>query len=210
MSETIEPGVPIERANANRGACQPIENCDELIAEICDRLGEGELLREICELPGMPSTNSFHRWIMDDPPAWGRYMQAREIQAHSYAARAMDEALGATDAAIGKLQLDALKWAAGKLAPRFYGKSQQLKLADADGGKLDTAPLVGELLTMLGSGGAPAEQPTILNVTPRRIEQGATSELPAAPAVRAFDNPGYRPRAKRLPPAINSGVDDLV
>lgn len=180
------------------GVAVAIPNRDEIIAEICDRLGEGESLTAICELPGMPRHNTFFRWLHGDDAAWQRYTQAREIQAHAYAARAMDEALGATDAAIGKLRLDALKWAAGKLAPKFYGDSQQVRHADADGNKLDTAPLVGELLTMLG-GNASADQAPI-NITPRLVNGNPQ------PALRAFDV-GYKPRAKRaLPPA----VDDLV
>ena len=62
------------------------------------------------------------------------YARAREEQAETYADRLIEEAFSAEDASIGRLRMDALKWAASKLAPKRYGDAVQMKHTDADGG----------------------------------------------------------------------------
>lgn len=91
--------------------------------EICRRIADGESLRKMCEGDDMPSAETVRRWLADEKHAEfrGQYACAREAQGDSYAERAVDEALGANDAAIGRLRMDALKWAASKLAPKKYG-----------------------------------------------------------------------------------------
>jgi hypothetical protein len=108
------------------------------------------------------------------------------------------------DVARDKLRVETRLKLLAKWNPKKYGDNMQLRHADAEGGKLDTQPLVSELLTMLGPGAtlqaavkleAPAEKrgafgTPLLNVTP---------EEPAH---------GYRPRTKRAEPA--SDIDDLI
>lgn len=89
--------------------------------EICKRLSEGESLRTICEDDLMPSRETVRRWLADNETFRGQYAHAREVQADHYADRVVDDALTATDASIGRLRMDALKWAASKLAPKKYG-----------------------------------------------------------------------------------------
>ena len=141
---------------------------EEIISEFCSRLTEGEALTAIIESPSMPGMGTVFRWLNADPAAWEKYTRARETQAHLYAARAMDEALSAKDAQIGRLRMDALKWAAGKLAPKFYGDSTQLRHADADGEKINNSGLVSELLNLMGANTqAPIEgKAKLKNVTP--------------------------------------------
>jgi hypothetical protein len=98
----------------------------------------------------------------------------------------------------------------GKWNVKVYGESTQLRHADAEGGKLDTQPLVSELLTMLGPGAT--------------LQAAVKIEAPASHArvedkASAFGTPllnvtpedpahGYRPRTKRAEPA--SDIDDLI
>lgn len=178
---------------AYRNRWNPIANRQELIDEICDRLMSGEPMAQICRDGRMPTPEVIGGWAAADDAIATALANARE---HGHDAIAMD-ALDISDNLSGdvprdKLRVDTRLKLLAVWNPKRYGASQQVKLADADGNKLDTAPLVGELLGMM-AGAAPDSQPAMRNVTPVVIEQ--------APS------PGYRPRAKRNPPP---DIDDLV
>jgi len=194
MSEalrTSEPfGVPFP----------PREDRFEIFDELFERIADGEAITAIAADAHMPSTSTLFRWMSQDTGAWEAYMRAREIQAHVYASRVITEAHGATDPAIGRLRMDALKWAAGKLAPKVYGDSTQIKHADADGNKLDTAPLVNELLSAMG--GASNAPLTLINVTPNQDSAPASGYKPPEERIKLRRAPIVRTAA--------SDVDDLV
>ena len=101
---------------------RPSSFSQEIADEICERLREGESLRAICENDHMPSKSTVLLWVQKDEQGFSdQYTRARELQGETYADRAVHEALTASDAGIGRLRMDALKWAAGKLAPKKYG-----------------------------------------------------------------------------------------
>lgn len=172
---------------------------DVLIEEVFRRISEGRTLTKVCGDSDMPSLSTFFRWIAGDEEKWAAFIRARESCAHVFAAQVHDEAFSAVDPALGKLRVDALKWTAGKLASKYYGESTQLRHADADGAKLDTAPLVSELLGLMSPGataGGVADQPVKrANVPAPQVTYREVAPKPARPA--------YRPRGA-------SAVDDLV
>lgn len=102
---------------------RPTLYTDEIAKEICDRLAAGESLRAMCsEDDRLPHESTVRRWDVEDVEGFStRYARARAFQADHYADRIVDGALNATDAALGRLHMDALKWAASKLAPKRYG-----------------------------------------------------------------------------------------
>lgn len=171
---------------------------ETLIEKVMDRIAKGESLTKVCEDRGMPSVTTFFRWIQGDETKWSEYLRAREIQAHVFASRVVDVTYEQLDPATIKVRMDALKWAAARGSPKHFGDSTQLRHADADGGKLDTAPLVSELLALMpGATPAPAAaaaKPTHRVVSESRIDPPATQSA----------RPAYRPRVAR------SDVDDLV
>jgi hypothetical protein len=122
--------------------------------QICEQLSEGVSLRKICKRPGMPNISTVFRWLGDDRYAKFRdqYARAREAQADTLA----DEIIYLADTPkvgtvttvkavtidgasveevttkkldmIGhrRLQVDARKWLAAKLAPKKYGDRLEL------------------------------------------------------------------------------------
>jgi hypothetical protein len=120
---------------------RPSEFSAAIAEEICERISLGESLRRICEDDHMPAERTVHRWLSQipdcgDPDDWTndfrqQYARAREVQADTFADKIVDEAFGATDAAIGRLRMDALKWKASKLAPKKYG--DKLAIGGDDG-----------------------------------------------------------------------------
>jgi hypothetical protein len=93
--------------------------------EILTKIAEGESLRAICRDNGLKESSVRYRFATDETLS-AQYAQARVAQAHHYAEKVVDEALDAKDAQIGRLRMDALKWAAGKLAPKLYGDKLQV------------------------------------------------------------------------------------
>jgi len=93
---------------------------------IFDAMAEGDSLRKVCKRMGL-HTPTTHTFIHDNDDLRERYTHARELRAEVYA----EEALTVTKASAlgqqfqGKLvkadgaraYLDAIKWAAGRMAP---------------------------------------------------------------------------------------------
>lgn len=117
----------------------------EIANAICDRLAGGESLRKICGADrdeGFPGQTVVYQWLATNEEFAKQYAHARETQGETYADRAVDEALTAQDAAIGRLRMDALKWAASKLAPKKYGDKTTHEHTGEGGGAIKTAVTV--------------------------------------------------------------------
>lgn len=106
---------------------RPSKYTDAIAKEICRRIAEGETLRSICAEPGTPSIDAVCDWLEKRPDFRQQYAQARSLQADRFAERVVDEAFSAKDAQIGRLRMDALKWAASKIAPKKYGERVELE-----------------------------------------------------------------------------------
>lgn len=118
--------------------------------EICERIAEGESLRAICAADDMPNKATVFKWLAADRAFSDQYARARECQADALA----DEVVYIADTpqigtksvskATGleitegdmiehrRLQVDARKWMAGKLAPKKYGNKQEIDLNVTD------------------------------------------------------------------------------
>lgn len=123
-------------------------------ATICERIADGESLRQICSDDGMPGTSTVFVWLSQDPQFVEQYARAREAQADAM----FDDILSIADdgrndwmekrnadgQVIGwqengeairrsQLRIDARKWMAGKLKPKKYGEKLELDHKSTDG-----------------------------------------------------------------------------
>lgn len=120
----------------------------EAIADaICERIADGESLRDICQSDDMPARSTVFKWLSEQPSFSDRYTRAREEQADAI----FDEALSIADDArndwmerhnqdgesVGwqlngehvqrsRLRIETRKWVAGKLRPKVYGDKVSL------------------------------------------------------------------------------------
>lgn len=109
---------------------RPTIYSQEIADEICDRLAHGETLRSIiASSPHLPSRTTIYRWNADNEDFRNQYTKARAEQADYYAELIVDESYSSHDAAIGRLRVDALKWAASKMAPKKYGDKIEIETA---------------------------------------------------------------------------------
>lgn len=121
---------------------RPSDFTPEMANTICERVADGESLRKVCEDEAMPDRSTVRRWLSQQPEFRIQYAHAREEQADVYAERIVDEAEGATDAALGRLKMDALKWTASKLAPKRYGDKVTTEHTGPDGGPVQSSVTV--------------------------------------------------------------------
>jgi hypothetical protein len=117
-------------------AGRPTIYSKELVEEICKRLGNGQTLRSICREEGFPNQDTVHNWLNKYPEFVEQYTHARIQQADTYAEMIVDEAFSSHDAAIGRLRMDALKWAASKMAPKKYGDKIEVEANQTNNIKL--------------------------------------------------------------------------
>lgn len=186
-----------------------------IVNQICERLAKGEPLASICRDPEMPSAFDVWNYQDRDDSIKAAIARAREIGEEAIAldAQLIVDGLkpvpgvpveAARDKARAEVRLKLL----AKFNPKRWGESTQLRHADADGAKLDTAPLVGELLGLMNAPGvqlATAAPVTARLVSESRIEAPRAppaSDKPRGAYARSKTRPAYRARA--------AGVNDLI
>lgn len=128
----------------------------EVIADaICDEIAIGRSLLKITEHKDFPSERTVYRWLDENEAFRQKYARAREFQADHYSAEIID--LADTDRITQKrtikpdgseeivildqtertrLQIDARKWYASKLAPKKYGDKVLNEHSGPDGGAI--------------------------------------------------------------------------
>jgi hypothetical protein len=114
----------------------------ETLAEVFRQLAEGKTLIEICAEKGMPSKATIYRMVEESPQLRDDYARARSKQADTFAEMIVAESRTSTDAQLGRLRMDALKWAASKIAPKKYGDKVEVEHA----GEVDIVVKIGGAL----------------------------------------------------------------
>ena len=123
---------------------------DEAVAEvICNRIIEGQSLREICRDEGMPSKSVVYRWLDSEPKFRDSYARARESQMEVWADElkeiaddsrndymdrlskdgTIDRVLDPENVQRSRLRIDTMKWLMSKLAPRKYSDKIDINLS---------------------------------------------------------------------------------
>jgi hypothetical protein len=101
----------------------------EIAKEICHRLAHGESLTGICRDKHMPSEFAVRNWAMQDVQGFASlYARARQDQANHLAESIIEIADNATDANLARLQIDARRWFAAKVAPKSWGDNLQVSV----------------------------------------------------------------------------------
>lgn len=107
---------------------------EKLADEICGEIAAGGALRELCRVKAdWPAERTVYQWLEEHPEFAQQYARARELQAHGEFDEIKTIADNARDANIARLQIDARKWRAGKLAPKVYGDKVINEITGKDG-----------------------------------------------------------------------------
>lgn len=116
-------------------AGRPSAYSDTTADEICERLADGESLRQICRDEHMPDKATIFRWLNDERFRGfrDRYAHAREAQADALFDELVEIAddTGELDDNVkvqrARLQIDTRKWVASRLAPKKYGETNKIE-----------------------------------------------------------------------------------
>lgn len=111
-----------ETAEAMLGQAAEGPSAEALMARVCERIAAGESLRVLCRDQGMPPAAMIRRWLTESEAFRAAYLRAREDRADVLADEIIEIADRAEGPTAARLQVEARKWAAAKLAPKRYGE----------------------------------------------------------------------------------------
>ncbi|HGT4302229.1 TPA: hypothetical protein ACM24I_000056 [Neisseria meningitidis] len=124
-------------SDTKRKLGRPTDYTKDMADNICEKISGGLSLRAICAEPGMPARGTVYRWLIENADFQDQYARAREKQADYCAEEIIEiaDSAEAESAAVSKakLQIDARKWAASKIAPKKYGDKTELDVKSSDG-----------------------------------------------------------------------------
>jgi hypothetical protein len=173
-----------KKRNLYRG--RPTQFSQAAADRICEQIAQGYSLRGIVSFdPHVPGRATVHRWLRERPEFRDQYAQAQERRADAYFDMALEVACYEPDIQRARLIVDTLKWSAGRLSPKRYGRhissdgeplqfnaaslilkqivSRPLVLAELAAGEVSVERLIQEF-QLLGPNGSDANQPTT-NIT---------------------------------------------
>nr|DAU57517.1 MAG TPA: terminase small subunit [Caudoviricetes sp.] len=135
-------------SDTKRKIGRPTKYNGAMIEDICEKIANGRSLRSICAEDGMPTTSTVCKWLIENKEFSEQYARAREKQADYFAEEIIEiaDSAEAESAAVSKakLQIDARKWAASKIAPKKYGDKQEIDVKSSDGSMRPTVRLNAE------------------------------------------------------------------
>lgn len=169
-AESAEAGSP-PAPPAKPG--RPSSFTQEVGDRICELMANGDSLRDICSLDNMPNRSTVARWLAANAQFRDQYAHACEMRQEELFDQIIDIAdtpqIGtkSVSKASGieisegdmiehrRLQVEARKWALGKMAPKKYGDKQTTELTGADGGPIQVqtaAALTDDQLAAIAAG----------------------------------------------------------
>lgn len=123
----------------------------KIINEICERVTNGEALRNICNEDGQISSTTFYEWLDDDEDKQERYTRAGKDRANHIFEDILDIADNQEKDVLedkdgneyinhnvinrAKIRIDARKWMLGKMDPTKYADTSKLQLEGGDPNK---------------------------------------------------------------------------
>jgi hypothetical protein len=144
-SEGIAPTVMVSEEPKAKG--RPTKYTEAVAAEICQRVGEGETLNQICRDAHMPARPTVVSWVLQNKEGFSDiYARAKELQLEHWADEIIDVADDATNDFMerkngddkesswvlngehvqrSRLRVDSRKWLLAKLKPKVYGEGTQ-------------------------------------------------------------------------------------
>lgn len=191
--QDINAGLPQEKDELGRFVTAYSPDIALLIVE---RIAMGELLKDICEDPGMPSRSTFHRWVVKTPELARAYNAAVQLSATSFEEDAIINArlladkkqrkdMTGTDVRALDVAMNQFRWSAQRRDPAKYGDKAAINVR---------VPVQINTMLDLGDnsgGSATAEHPNIYS-----LHATVTVEAPDNPDTPIM--PPLGPTGKRI------------
>jgi hypothetical protein len=124
------PQVKTGKEKGKRKLAPPVRRSEEIISEVCDRLGKGETLASICRDSRMPHWNSIYDWIEQDEQVAIRFERARARGAEAIAEETLTIADDRDeDPASRRVRIETRLKLLAKWHPKRYGDRIQADVA---------------------------------------------------------------------------------
>lgn len=129
----------------------------DLADRICELLGEGKALRNICGKDGIPVTRTIYKWMRVYPPFSRQYQIAKEEAADAMVEEMLEIADDARNDWMerngdtvpdhehiqrSRVRIDTRKWIAAKLKPRRYADKIDHTVSGSEGGPINLGCVV--------------------------------------------------------------------
>lgn len=136
---------------------RPSDYSAKIVDLICERIADGQSVREIGRDDNFPAASTIFRWLSEHKEFQEQYARAKEAQAEHLAEEILDIADDASNDWIerndtdgkflgwkengdaiqrSRLRVDSRKWLLSKLLPKKYGEKVTQELTGKDGGPL--------------------------------------------------------------------------
>lgn len=104
----------------NKGG-RPTDYNEEVATKICELIADGNSVRTICAMEGMPSRASIILWLTKHEEFSVQYARACAVRQEEKFDEIRDIAANTEDVQRARLLVDVVKWQLSKEAPKKYG-----------------------------------------------------------------------------------------
>lgn len=125
-------GMP-QTSGAAQPSKKPVRRSESVVQDMLWRVaGDARSLRDVCQDEDMPSYKTAYDWLNADPDMRARYEMARAERGDFHGEQVLEIARqvreGELEPQAGKVAIDGVKWAAGRMAPKAWGDRSQLDM----------------------------------------------------------------------------------
>lgn len=125
----------------------------EIADDILERLAAGESLVKICSGDEMPGLRTVMRWAAENHDFGTEYARAREAQAEVMDDKILTAAGKAKDdPQAARVEIEAYKWRAAKLAPKRYGDKIDVTTGGEAMNSMDETAVAARVASLLRTG----------------------------------------------------------
>jgi predicted ATPase with chaperone activity len=109
---------------------RPSDYNEEIADVLCEEIAQGAALYRLCaDRDDLPAERTVYQWLEKSTEFAQKYARARDRQQDREADHCIVIADTTEDPAKARVQIDARKWRASKLAPKKYGDRVELEHA---------------------------------------------------------------------------------
>ena len=132
--------MAIKKNTGEKPVGRPSKFTKTLADDICERIANGESLRNICRDKSMPDKTTVLRWVDDNNDFCDQYARACARREDSFFDDLIEIAdsvtADAAEVAKARVQIDARKWVLSRMNPKKYGDRVQQEVSGSIGAEV--------------------------------------------------------------------------
>lgn len=130
--------MPRPAATAKKAPAKAVEFSQELFDRICELIGDGKSVREVCKARGMPDRMTFLRWTKRTPELKKQYDDACIDRQDAIFDDIQFIADTEKDSKRAKVRIEAREWTLARMNRKRFGNHVSNEHSGPDGGPITT------------------------------------------------------------------------